>query len=136
MPLVSLTYTSEVNGGVDIEGILEVSRKRNTKDGITGVLFFRYDHYIQCLEGSREAVNKAYARIIRDERHKHLLILDYRDIFERSFPGWSMGYLSESSACKPTLLKYSVSQDFLPRELAGESSLRMLTELGRKVITA
>lgn len=136
MSLVSLIYTSEVVGSVEIEDILTVARKRNEKDSITGIFFFRHDHFIQCLEGSREAVNETYARIMKDERHKNLLLVDYRDIYERSFPGWTMGYLPESSISQPTLLKYSGSQSFNPRKLGGESCLRMLIELNQKVSTA
>ncbi len=136
MSLVSLIYTSEVVGSIEIEDILTVARKRNEKGSITGIFFFRHDHFIQCLEGSREAVNETYARIMKDERHKNLLLLDYRDIYERSFPSWTMGYLPESSISQPTLLKYSGSQSFNPRKLGGESCLRMLIELNQKVSTA
>ena len=136
MSLVSLIYTSDAIGSVDVESILSVTRRQNETNSITGTLFFRADHFIQCLEGSREAVNQAYARIMKDERHENLLLLDYRDICERSFPGWSMGYLPESSISQPTLLKYSGSQRFDPRQLGGEGCLRMLVELNQKVNTA
>jgi hypothetical protein len=46
-----------------------------------------------------------------------------------------MGYVPESSVTQPTLLKYSVSRNFEPRLLSGESCLRMLAELTQKVHT-
>jgi hypothetical protein len=133
MFLVSLTYTSEMTVSTDFIDILEVSRARNQKDGITGVLLFCNNNAVQCLEGSREAVNRTYARIARDKRHQNLLLIDYRVISARLFPGWSMGYMPESSVTQPILLKYSVSQDFEPRLLSGESCLGMLAELAGKV---
>ena len=135
MFLVSLIYTSEVTGSMDFMDILEVSRARNERDGITGVLLFCNNNVVQCLEGSREAVNKTYARIVQDKRHQNPLLVDYRILSTRLFSEWSMGYVPESSITQPTLLKYSVSQDFEPRLLSGESCLRMLAELTRKVST-
>jgi len=135
MFLVSLIYTSEMTGSMDFMDILEVSRASNERDGITGVLLFCNNNVVQCLEGSREAVNKTYARIVQDKRHQNLLLVDYRMLSTRLFSKWSMGYVPESSITQPTLLKYSVSQDFEPRLLSGESCLRMLAELTHKVDT-
>ena len=135
MFLVSLIYTSEMTGTMDFMDILEVSRASNQRDGITGVLLFCNNNVVQCLEGSREAVNKTYVRIVQDKRHQNPLLVDYRMLSTRLFSGWSMGYVPESSITQPTLLKYSVSQDFEPRLLSGESCLRMLTELTRKIDT-
>ena len=135
MFLVSLIYTSEMTGSMDFMDILEVSRASNERDGITGVLLFCNNNVVQCLEGSREAVNKTYVRIVQDKRHQNPLLVDYRILSTRLFSEWSMGYVPESSVTQPTLLKYSVSQDFEPRLLSGESCLRMLAELTRKVST-
>jgi len=135
MFLVSLTYTSEMTVSTDFLDILEVSRARNATDDITGVLLFCNNNVVQCLEGSREAVNKTYARIVCDRRHQNPLLVDYRVISTRLFPKWSMGYMPESSVTRPILLKYSVSQNFEPRLLSGESCLGMLTELSQKVRT-
>ena len=135
MFLVSLIYTSEMTGSMDFMDILEVSRARNERDSITGVLLFCNNNVVQCLEGSREAVNKTYARIVQDKRHQNPLLVDYRNIYTRMFSEWSMGYVPESSVYQPTLLKYSVSQYFEPRLLSGESCLGLLTELTQKVST-
>jgi hypothetical protein len=97
------------------------------------VLLFCNNSVLQCLEGSREAVNHAYARIVRDKRHQNPLLVDYRDISARLFSSWSMGYVPESSVTRPILLKYAVSKNFEPRLLSGESCLNMLAELTRTV---
>ncbi|HYQ72703.1 MAG TPA: BLUF domain-containing protein [Gammaproteobacteria bacterium] len=135
MFLVSLSYTSEMTVNTDFMDILEVSRERNDRDEITGVLLFCNNNVMQCLEGSREAVNRTYTRIVRDRRHRNPLLLDYRMLSSRNFPKWSMAYVPESSVTRPTLLKYSVSRTFEPRMLSGESCLGMLTELAQKVRT-
>ncbi|MGB5180243.1 MAG: blue light sensor protein, partial [Gammaproteobacteria bacterium] len=70
-----------------------------------------------------------------DKRHQNPLLIDYRIISNRLFSKWSMGYVPESSATRSILLKYSVSQNFEPRHLSGESCLGILTELSQKVVT-
>ena len=135
MFLVSLTYTSEMTVSTDLMDILEVSRVRNERDGITGVLLFCNNNVVQCLEGAREAVNKTYARIVRDRRHQNPVLVDYRVISTRLFSKWSMGYMPESSVTQPIMLKYSVTQNFEPRLLGGESCLGMLAELSHVVHT-
>jgi hypothetical protein len=119
----------------DFLDILEVSRARNESDGITGVLLFCNNNVVQCLEGPREAVNKTYARIVRDKRHQNPLLVDYRMLAARLFSKWSMGYMPESSVTRPILLKYSASQNFEPRQLSGECCLGMLAELSQVVRT-
>ena len=122
---VSLTYTSEMTENTDLMDILEVSRANNGRDGITGVLLLCNNNIVQCLEGSREAVNATYARIIADRRHRQPMLLDYRVIPTRTFPNWSMGFVPESSLRRSILLKYSASASFKPRLLSGESCLAM-----------
>jgi hypothetical protein len=133
MFLVSLTYTSEMTDSTDLLDILEVSRINNERDSITGILMFCNHSVVQCLEGSREAVNKTYARIVGDKRHQNPLLVDYRMLDARLFAKWSMGHLPESPVTRPILFKYLVSQTFEPRLLRGESCLAMLAELTQKV---
>ena len=135
MNLVGLTYTSQMTVNTDFMDILEVSREKNESVGITGVLLFCNSNVVQCLEGARESVNKTYASIVRDKRHQNPLLVDYRVISARLFSNWSMGYVPESSVTRSTLLKYSVSQNFEPRLLSGESCLGLLAELSREVCT-
>ena len=63
---------------------------------VTGLLCFNTTHFLQCLEGSRSAVNATYHRILNDTRHKNIIMLNYCEIFEREFENWSMGYIPYS----------------------------------------
>lgn len=135
MILVSLIYTSIASAPIDVEQILGSSRRNNEREGISGVLWFRPGHFIQCLEGSRDAVNRTYGRIMQDDRHEAPLLLHYQPIPERDFADWSMGYLGETTASRPTILRYSRSACLEPRELDGESCRRMLVELRARIAT-
>jgi hypothetical protein len=135
MVLVSLIYTSVAPTPIDVEQILASSRRNNEREGISGVLWFRPGHFLQCLEGSRDAVNLTYRRILQDARHEAPLLLHYQSVRERDFADWSMGYLGETTASRPTILRYSKSACLEPRELDGESCRRMLVELRERIET-
>jgi hypothetical protein len=60
------------------------------RDGITGTLIVRQDLFLQLLEGPAEAVDAAYKRISRDDRHINVRQLTRRDVSERLFAEWAM----------------------------------------------
>ncbi len=92
MPLVQLTYASRPFGFDEaiLAGILLDARRCNTRDGITGALIARQDLFLQLLEGPTEAVDAAYQRISRDDRHIEVRQLTRRDVTARLFPDWAM----------------------------------------------
>ena len=136
MFLVNLIYASRTNPGFnpqDIEGILRSSLRNNERAGVTGILAFNSDYFLQCLEGSRSAVNDAYHRILHDRRHHDPVILTYHEVSHRHFPQWSMGYMGEFCQHRDILLKYAGSMDFQPYEMSGESASCMLLELASRI---
>ena len=54
------------------------------------MLICRHDIYLQLLEGPSEAVNAAYMRISRDDRHVGIKKLVSGPIVERFFGSWAM----------------------------------------------
>ncbi len=76
----------------DAQDILEVSRQRNSHLGITGMLLFADERFIQILEGSMTAVERVFASIARDEHHKDIKVLSRDSISTRSFGAWTMGF--------------------------------------------
>jgi hypothetical protein len=92
MPMIQLIYASRPFGFDEgtIAAILNVARRRNERDGITGALICRGDLYLQLLEGEQEKVDAVYREIERDHRHTQLRLLSRRTVTERLFPGWAM----------------------------------------------
>lgn len=132
MPLVRLIYASTVSEGFsadDIADILEAAKKHNTENNVTGVLCFTRKIFLQCLEGTRETVNRTYHKILNDPRHDNVVILDYQEVVERQFAHWSMGYIPETSITGPINLKFSGSSDFDPYAMSGESVNRLILAL-------
>ncbi|WP_232280820.1 BLUF domain-containing protein [Vibrio sp. 16] len=68
-------------------------KKNNASVGVTGLLLFSQDYFLQCLEGSRSQVNAIYQHILNDRRHKKVILLEYTEVAEREFGEWSMGYM-------------------------------------------
>ena len=76
--LVRLLYVSRAldkNAQGAIESILESSRAYNMTNGITGVLCYGGDIFLQAIEGGRHAVNGLYNHIAKDERHTNVVML-------------------------------------------------------------
>lgn len=92
MALVHLIYASRPFGFDDLAltGILASARRNNIRDAITGALICREDLYVQMLEGSREHVDAAFARIVRDDRHTDVRQLWTGSVEARLFPEWAM----------------------------------------------
>ena len=93
------------------------------------MLCFNRKYFLQCLEGSRTNVNNAYHKILNDNRHSRIVMLDYKEITMREFSDWAMGYMPESSLTAPTNLKYSGKSEFIPYEMSGESAHQMMLAL-------
>jgi hypothetical protein len=92
MPLIQLIYASRPFGFDEaaLAGILMDARRCNTRDDITGALICRADLYLQLLEGPENAVDAAYARIARDNRHLEMRLLSRSQAGKRLFPDWAM----------------------------------------------
>ena len=113
----------------DVEQILEASRRNNGKVGVSGVLLFSARGFLQCLEGSREAVNQTYARILGDPRHAEVLMLDYREVSRRLFPDWSMQALAPGLLSRQGVLRYPERELFSPTRMGAASALAMLEDI-------
>lgn len=87
------TKIAGANIPIGLSQILNSSRKNNKEKGITGVLSYRDGFYIQVLEGSEEAVNSLFSKILADSRHHEVTVILNEAIEQRSFSGWYMRLL-------------------------------------------
>jgi hypothetical protein len=130
--LVRLLYASRATASFStaiVDSILEQSRKNNPSQGITGILCFSDDLFIQVLEGGRDEVCELYNKIVRDDRHCDVRILTYEEISERRFGGWSMGQVNIAKINPSLLLKYSEKAVLNPFTCSGLASMALLDEL-------
>ena len=129
--LVRLLYVSRaVDVGDDaISGILAHSRQYNPSLGITGILCYGGDVFLQAIEGGRSAVSELYGHILKDPRHKDVVLLDFEEISERRFSGWTMGTVNLLKLNHSILLKYSEKAELDPYAASGKVSMALLEEL-------
>ncbi|MFZ6656259.1 BLUF domain-containing protein [Undibacterium sp. TJN19] len=130
--LVRLLYASRA---VDekicdmVQSIVAQSRQHNPQFGITGVLCHSDQVFMQVLEGGREAVNALYGHILRDARHTDVMLLDYEEIIERRYAGWTMGQANMGKINPSILLKYSPLPVLDPHRMSGKILLALIDEL-------
>ena len=129
--LVRLLYASRAvdSSAEAISGILAQSRQYNPTLGITGILCYGGGVFLQAIEGGRMAVSELYGHIQRDARHKEVVLLDYEEISERRFGGWTMGTVNLLKLNHSILLKYSEKAELDPYAASGKVSLALLEEL-------
>ena len=72
--------------------LLEVSRRNNQKAGLSGMLLYTSQSFLQVIEGEVPALQETYARIEVDDRHTNLRLLMDADVDAPLFPDWTMGF--------------------------------------------
>jgi hypothetical protein len=129
--LVRLLYASRAvdTSASAIEAILAQSRQHNPGSGITGILCYGGGIFLQAIEGGRMAISALYNHIQKDPRHKDVVLLDYEEISERRFGGWTMGQVNLLKLNHSILLKYSEKAELDPYAASGKVSLALLEEL-------
>lgn len=84
----ALRLTSE-----DLEDILESSRTNNARLGISGLLVYEGQHFMQILEGEEDAVSTRFELIRQDPRHHDVVVIYRTEVNDWMFESWSMAYL-------------------------------------------
>ena len=94
MALLQLAYTSYLTTLEPkvVTDILEISVRNNQRDQITGMMVHCDGNVIQVIEGEEDAVSKTFTRILLDMRHAGIFIMYEREIEQRDFGAWHMGY--------------------------------------------
>ena len=130
--LVRLMYASRAAESVKPDGLNAILRRSTTHNpaaGITGVLCFSGEVFLQVLEGGRSQVSSLYNRITADPRHHDVVLLSYEEIEERSFAGWAMGQVNMKMLNPALLLKYSEAAVLDPYAVSGKVSMSLFNEL-------
>jgi Sensors of blue-light using FAD len=92
-----IIYLSSAVDSVDdkeLNHLLLKSREWNLDNKITGILLHIDGDFIQVLEGDQEVIEKLFAKISTDNRHKGIIVVSKSNIEKRQFEDWSMGYKS------------------------------------------
>mgnify|MGYP001548538738 CR=1 FL=1 len=135
MRLVRLVYASKATKSMELKDLGEIhkaARGKNAELGITGLLCYDENVFVQWLEGPRDAVNELYTTILRDWRHDRITLLDYGEVDQRQFQQWEMGFVSAKRIDHELVLKYSATTKFEPFSMSAKSVREFLIEFGEK----
>lgn len=130
--LVRLMYASraaDARRPEVLNAILKHSTSHNPSVGVTGVLCFSGEIFLQVLEGGRAQVSKLYNRIAADPRHTDVELIAFDEIGERSFAGWAMGQVNVGRLNAALLLKYSETAVLDPYAVPANASRALFDEL-------
>ncbi|BEV71869.1 MULTISPECIES: BLUF domain-containing protein [unclassified Paludibacterium] len=92
--MIRLIYSGSVATEPDpqrLAAFLADSRRRNQRDGITGVLVLMGQEFLQVIEGPEEDVDRYYRQVFQDTSRYKLLLLARQEIETPIFTGWSLG---------------------------------------------
>lgn len=90
--LVYISYATYPFSEKELEDLLRASQRYNKQNGITGMLLYLNEKFIQILEGETEAVEKLMDIIEVDPRHRKVSVILQGATHERVFKSWSMGF--------------------------------------------
>ena len=95
--LYSLVYVSTAANMLSHESLSSLSEEasaRNDSLGVTGLLLYSGGNFMQCLEGSKDAIDILMKSINSDPRHFGLIVLWEDEISNREFVDWGMAAAS------------------------------------------
>ncbi len=101
-----------------IDEILTVSRSNNARDHISGALIVSDRYFLQVLEGSRAKIAQLFTSIMKDPRHKEIVIVSAHDKVQRLFSEWSMREIMTMSVKDHIMSPYLVEGQFHPTILS------------------
>ncbi|RZT95973.1 FAD-dependent sensor of blue light [Ancylomarina subtilis] len=90
--IVYMSFSSKKLSESDLNDFLKLIRKKNQERGVTGLLLYKDEAFIQLIEGNKETIDQLFNIISKDSRHSNILKLLEEPIRKRAFPDWSMGF--------------------------------------------
>ncbi len=136
MVLVQLVYVSRPSrpmSSSDLAAILGTARERNANDGVTGMLCYSGEFFLQILEGERARVCATFRKICLDQRHTDVCLLAYAYPERRLFSEWSMGYVGLGDIPRELVLRHSEDGTMRPILTDPKISMAFLADIAAHV---
>lgn len=96
MSCFQLIFTSHAAVEVTDQLLLDIlvnADRRNRTKGISGLLLYSQNRFMQLIEARRqETVEALFAKIEQDERHTHVEVLLRQESPEMHMTAWAMGF--------------------------------------------
>lgn len=132
--ILRLTYISRYNNNNpngEVTRILAQAQQNNARNGITGALMFNHNYFLQSIEGARPVINDLLRKLIADDRHFALQVIECREVEQRRWSKWSMKYLIPSDQNKEHSLKFSTGVEFNPYLMSTPQIMMLIDTLSK-----
>lgn len=115
--MIQIVYISSAVESWSTEQLLELLQqclRNNAARGVTGMLLYGEDTFLQALEGEDAVIDELVERIARDPRHAKVQLLHRREVERRQYSDWSMGFkrISDQELSSIKGLKNFGAKDF------------------------
>ena len=130
--ILRLTYISRYNTdneNGEVTRILANAQENNERNGITGALVFNHNYFLQSIEGARPTINALLRKLVKDNRHYSLQIIECCEVEERRWDKWSMKYLTPTEKNRYQSLKYSTGTEFNPYLMSANQIMMLIDSL-------
>ena len=77
-----------------LEQLLFQCQRNNSNKGVTGLLLYTDQKFVQVIEGDKNIIQNTYKKIQEDPRHEKVEVLIEGHIKERNYAKGNMGYRS------------------------------------------
>ena len=130
--ILRLTYISHYNNqneNGEVTRILNQAQQNNARHGITGALMFNHNYFFQSIEGARPVINELLRKLVLDDRHFALQVVECREVEQRRWDKWSMKYLTPTDQNKQHALKFSTGTEFNPYLMSTNQIMMLIDTL-------
>ena len=92
------SFSKSKVSNAELKELLKKSVEWNSRESITGLLIYRFNeefnrgNFLQIIEGPKRSIDNVWPRIINDNRHHTVTILEEGSYDQRNFSNWSMGF--------------------------------------------
>ena len=128
--LVYSSRTPEPMTDAQVQALLEHSREKNTREGVTGLLCYDGKSFLQIIEGESGTILELFHLIRNDPRHTDIEILHDGEVEQRAFDSWKMAYENMPSGMLPSLAR-SIARASLTAAMAGKAEMDI--SAGRRI---
>ncbi|MDX1296549.1 MAG: BLUF domain-containing protein, partial [Sulfurimonadaceae bacterium] len=132
--LKQITYVSSATDDVTFDtvlSILDIAHPANKEHGISGMLIYDGNHFLQYFEGEDAEVEGLWSNIKEDQRHHSIRVMTVSEITERRYPFWTMGYLNHKPKVTKLIESITGRPAIDPKTITGEEAESLLFELSK-----
>jgi hypothetical protein len=116
-------------GLCDVQEILTTAHNKNKEFDLSGMLLYNRNYFLQLIEGNVNQLSNLMHNIKNDTRHHDIFIIGTKEIENRDFEEWSMGFVNDSRYLKEVMQKELDISSFNPYEFEYEQAKSLLRGL-------